>query len=91
MQEAARDLLNAEEEVMEDEHGEERSEEERPVLKDDERREGGEHFREDAEEGGGDKQDRDVRVGFKGPDGVTGVGEHDGMTLNGDEQGEDWT
>lgn len=94
MQEAAKDLLNAEDDVMEDGQGEERSKEEVPVFKDedfsDERREGAEPFREDTEEGGGGKQDRDLRVGFKEPVGVTGVGEDDGMILNGDEQGDDW-
>lgn len=86
MQDTAKDLLNAEEEAVGDENGEGWTKEEGPVLEDedlsDEKQEGDGLFLVDTEDGGGDKQDRAVTVGFEEPVGDIGAGEDAGMTLN---------
>lgn len=73
---------------MGDENGEGRTKEEAPVLDDedlsDERQEGDGLFLVDTEDGGGDKQDRAVMAELEEASGDKGVGEDDGMTLNGE-------
>lgn len=104
IQEAAKDLVNAEEEVIGEEHGGERREEDGvdEGLPEEEEEEEDKGVGEDSggarseeplpEDGVGEKQGRALGTVFREVSSTdTGVGENAGTILNGEEQGGTWT